>query len=151
VSFSDTTSENGIYPEATPTDFAFIGGLNFSVAMLAFHRDGLVAATPSTFTCPCSSVYVCKPLVLTTDHFATRIWHLYLTQGVLVGLGVGLHLHSQHRRALSMVSSAPQLANGISAADLVLAGSCFSFMVRAAISNICSSLVTSLTGLISGS
>jgi nitrate/nitrite transporter NarK len=85
-----------------------------------------------------------------TASFATRIWHLYLTQGILVGLGVGftyipsIAILSQwfHRRR--------SLANGISAAGSGIGGLLFSFMVRAAISNISLAWSLRITGLISG-
>ena len=82
--------------------------------------------------------------------FATRIWHLYLTQGVLVGLGVGFTyipsiavLSQWFRRGCS-------LSNGISAAGSGIGGLLFSFMVRSAISNTSLAWSLRITGLISG-
>lgn len=57
--------ENGIYPAATTTDFAFIGGLYFSVAMpTSLAVTVLVRRNPFGIHCPCSSVYVFKQLAL---------------------------------------------------------------------------------------
>jgi MFS family permease len=142
--------ENGIYPAATPTDFAFIGGLNFSVAMLASPAvTVLVRRNPYGVRLPMLIGVCLQTTGFITASFATRIWHLYLTQGVLVGLGVGftyipsIAVLSQwfHRRR--------SLANGISAAGSGIGGLLFSFMVRAAISNTSLAWSLRITGLVS--
>ncbi|KAF2802899.1 MFS general substrate transporter [Mytilinidion resinicola] len=126
--------ENGIYPEATPTDFAFIGGLNFSVAMLAS---------------PAVTVLVRRNPF---GHHIPMLTGVCLqTAGILVRLGVGftyipsIAVLSQrfHRRR--------SLANGISAAGSGICGLLFSFIVRAAISNISLAWSLRITGLVSGS
>ena len=82
--------ENGIYPTASPTDFALIGGLNFSVAMLTSPAvTFLVRRNPFGIHLPMLIGVGLQTAGFFTASFATRIWHLYLTQGVLVGLGVG--------------------------------------------------------------
>ncbi|KAH8787187.1 hypothetical protein BGZ57DRAFT_851171 [Hyaloscypha finlandica] len=143
--------ENGIYAAATPMDFAFIGGLNFSVAMLASPAvTVLVRRKPHGVRLPMLIGVCLQTTGFITASFATLIWHLYLTQGVLVGLGVGftyipsIAVLSQwfHRRG--------SLANGISAAGSGIGGLLFSFTVRAAISNISLAWSLRITGLVSG-
>jgi len=132
-------------------DFAFIGGLNFSVAMLASPAvTVLVRRKPHGVRLPMLIGVCLQTTGFITASFATLIWHLYLTQGVLVGLGVGftyipsIAVLSQwfHRRG--------SLANGISAAGSGIGGLLFSFTVRAAISNISLAWSLRITGLVSG-
>jgi nitrate/nitrite transporter NarK len=68
--------------------------------------------------------------------YASQIWHLYLLQGVLVGIGVGcLYVPS-----LPVISQwfdrRRSLANGISAAGSGIGGSVFSFAIGAMIDNL---------------
>ncbi|OCK82356.1 hypothetical protein K432DRAFT_415385 [Lepidopterella palustris CBS 459.81] len=60
-------SAHNVFPEATSLDYAFIGGLNIGISMLA--------ASP-----------ICG---FVATSFAERIWRHFLTQGVMVGIVVG--------------------------------------------------------------
>ena len=127
--------ENGIYPAATPRDFAFIGGLNFSVAMLAsLAVTVLVRRNPFGIHLPMLIGVGLQTDGFITASFATRIWHLYLTQGVLVGLGVGFTYIPSIAVLSQWFRRRRSLANGISAAGSGIGGLLFSFMVRAATS-----------------
>lgn len=79
---------NDYFPSSTPLDYALIGGLSFGIAMLS--APIVTKLTRHLGTKP--------PMLLGTvllggsfiaASFASRIWHLYLTQGVLFGLGLG--------------------------------------------------------------
>ncbi|PVH68965.1 MFS transporter, MCP family, solute carrier family 16, member 6 [Cadophora sp. DSE1049] len=141
--------ENEIYPAATPADFAFIGGLNFSVAMLSSPAvTVLVRRNPFGIHLPMLIGVGLQTAGFITASFATRIRHLYLTQGVLVGLGVGFTY-------IPSIAVLPQwfrrhrsLANGISAAGSGIGGLMFSFLVRAAISNVSLAWSLRITGLV---
>lgn len=141
--------ENDIYPSAAPTDFAFIGGLNFALAMLASPVVTIMARQYGIHV-PMSIGILLQTAGFITASFATQIWHLYLTQGALVGLGVGftyipsIAILSQwfHRRR--------SLANGISAAGSGIGGLIFSLSVRAAISDISLAWSLRIAGLVSG-
>ncbi|KAL9118657.1 MAG: hypothetical protein Q9187_004794 [Circinaria calcarea] len=68
--------------------------------------------------------------------FSRRIWQLYLSQGVLVGLGVGL-LYVPSIAILSQwFSTRRSLANGISAAGSGIGGIIFSLSTGAVIENV---------------
>lgn len=82
--------------------------------------------------------------------FATLIWHLYLTQGVLVGFGVGFTYIPSIAILSQWFSKRRSLANGISAAGSGIGGLVFSLAVRAAINNISLAWSLRLTGLVSG-
>lgn len=130
-------------------DFAFIGGLNFSMAMLVSPIVTVIARRYGIHI-PMFIGITLQTAGFITASFATLIWHLYLSQGILVGFGVGftyipsITILSQwfHRRR--------SLANGISAAGSGIGGLMFCFAIRAAISNISLTWSLRITGLISG-
>ncbi|KAN0091845.1 MFS general substrate transporter [Hyaloscypha variabilis] len=143
--------ENGIYPAATPTDFAFIGGLNFSVAMLAsLAVTVLVRRNPFGIHLPMLIGVGLQTDGFITASFATCIWHLYLAQGVLVGLGVGFTYIPSIAVLSQWFRRRRSLANGISAAGSGIGGLMFSFLVQAAISNVSLAWSLRITGLVSG-
>lgn len=79
-------SEN-LFPHATALDFAFIGGFNFFIAMLV---ASLVTITARPF-----GIHIPMLLGITflsAGHVAasvsSRVWQLYLSIGVLIGLAV---------------------------------------------------------------
>ena len=86
--FSSYYLSRATFPGAKPPDFAFVGGLNFGAAMLV--------APVVTGLCQYIGI---RPLMamgafilgggFVTASFASQTWHLYLTQGGLVGIGVG--------------------------------------------------------------
>ena len=130
-------------------DFAFIGGLNFSMAMLVSPIVTVIARRYGIHI-PMFIGITLQTAGFITASFATLIWHLYLSQGILVGFGVGftyipsIAILSQwfHRRR--------SLANGISAAGSGVGGLVFSLAVRAAIKNISLAWSLRMTGLVSG-
>lgn len=70
--------------------------------------------------------------------FATRIWHLYLTQGVLVGLRVGFIYIPSVPVLSQWFLKRRSLANSIGAAGSGIGGLIFSFATGPMIRNICS-------------
>ncbi|KFY93537.1 hypothetical protein V500_03674 [Pseudogymnoascus sp. VKM F-4518 (FW-2643)] len=141
--------ENDIYPSATDIDFALIGGLNFSMAML-------VSPIVTVITRRCG-IHVPMLMGITFQtagfiaaSFATLIWHLYLTQGILVGFGVGFTYIPSIAILSQWFGKRRSLANGISAAGSGTGGLIFSLAVRAAISNISLAWSLRITGLVSG-
>ena len=82
--------------------------------------------------------------------FATKIWHLYLSQGVLVGAGVGFV-------SIPCIAILPQwfdkrrsLAGGISTAGSGIGGLIFSFATQAMIDNISLAWSLRITGIVVG-
>ena len=82
--------------------------------------------------------------------FATKIWHLYLSQGVLVGAGVGFV-------SIPCIAILPQwfekrrsLAGGISSAGSGIGGLIFSFATQAMIDNISLAWSLRITGIVVG-
>ena len=82
--------------------------------------------------------------------FSTKIWHLYLSQGVLVGAGVGFV-------SIPCIAILPQwfdkrrsLAGGISSAGSGIGGLIFSFATQAMIDNISLAWSLRITGIVVG-
>ena len=90
---------NDYFPGATDLDFAFIGGLSLSLAMCVGPISNWIS---KRYGIRCSmaagTVMLAGGQILAG--FARSIWHLYLTQGVLFGFGLGF----------IMVSSTPVVA-----------------------------------------
>lgn len=114
------------FPEATPRDFAFIGGFNFSAAMVV---SPLVTTLARQYG---KHLTMALGVVFQATGFATasvsrHIWQLYLSQGVLVGLGTGF-LYIPSTAILSQwFSQRRSLANGISAAGSGVGGAVFAW------------------------
>ncbi|PVH70992.1 MFS general substrate transporter [Cadophora sp. DSE1049] len=138
--------ENGIYLTATPTDFAFIGGLNFSVAMLA---------SPAV-----TSQNLAVTVLVRRNPFGIHLPMLIgvglQTAGFIIvsfatlGLGVGFTYIPSIAVLSQWFRRRRSLANGISAAGSGIGGLMFSFLVRAAISNVSLAWSLRITGLVSG-
>jgi MFS family permease len=76
------------YPSATPLDYAMIGGLSFSLAFLAAplvnYCVKILGSKPTLFI-----GVLFQSGAFIGASFATEIWHLYLSQGVALGIGIG--------------------------------------------------------------
>ncbi|KAF3004404.1 hypothetical protein E8E13_010211 [Curvularia kusanoi] len=119
-----------IFPEASSWDFAFIGGFNFSIAMLV---------------APLVTV-LCSGFIAAS--FATRIWQLHLTQGVLIGAGIGfLYIPSLPILSQWFVKKRG-LANGISAAGSGVGGVAFTWGSQAMIQHISIAWSLRITGIL---
>ncbi|OWB60057.1 hypothetical protein B5S29_g924 [[Candida] boidinii] len=84
---------NNYYPEATAVDFAIIGGLVLCLAQalstIAVLLSAIIGTRPTLFIGACFQV---AGYILST--FTTKIWQLYLTYGVLIGIGFALIFNS---------------------------------------------------------
>lgn len=136
------------FPEATALDFAFIGGFNFSIAMLV---APLVTIAARKF-----GIHV--PMLmgitfLSAGHmaasFSSRVWQLYLSQGVLIGLGVGFTYIPSMAVLSQWFQKRRSLANGISTAGSGIGGLAFSFMSETVIQDISLAWAFRLTAIIS--
>ena len=135
------------FPNASAVDFAFIGGFNFSMAMLA---SPVVTGMTRRYN---KYVTMSIGVVLQTAgyvgaSFASRVWELYLTQGLLVGLGIGF-LYIPSTAILSQwFQSRRSLANGISSAGSGVGGACFAWATEAMISKLSIPWALRTTGII---
>ena len=79
--------------------------------------------------------------------FASRIWHLYLSQGVLVGLGVGFAYVPSIAVLSQWFAKRRSLANGISSAGSGIGGLVFSLATGVAIDHLGTGWALRITGI----
>lgn len=126
---------NDVFPGATSLHYAFVGSLSFSVALLV-----------SPLVTTCVRLFGTKPAMLTgvvleaasliSASFATEIWHLFLTQGVLFGVGMGFLFVPSVAIVPQWFSTKRSLANGFSTCGSGIGGLIYSFASGAMIQNI---------------
>jgi len=138
---------NNIFPEATSFDYAFIGGFNFSIAMLV---APFVTMCTRKFgkRLPMISGVMLQAGGFISASFARRIWHLYLSQGILIGLGVGFIFIPSISILSQWFSQKRSLANGVSSAGSGIGGVIFSFATGAMIRHIGLGWSLRITGII---
>lgn len=80
--------KNSTFPNTSQTEYALIGGLSISQAFLigpGVTKIHSMAGTPATLLL--GTVLEFGGLLAAS--YASKVWHLYLTQGVLFGFGMG--------------------------------------------------------------
>jgi MFS family permease len=139
---------HSIFPGATSLDFAYIGGLNFGMSMLV--------ASPVTWLVRHTGTHV--PMVIgvifqTTGFigasFATQIWHLYITQGILVGLGVGFLFIPSVGITSQWFDKRRSLANSINSAGSGVGGIVISLATTPMINNLSLAWSLRIIGILS--
>ncbi|KAJ5201723.1 major facilitator superfamily domain-containing protein [Penicillium cinerascens] len=136
------------FPEAKPIDFALIGGFNFSMAMLSAPVVTIIARKYSTKLPMLLGLGFLATGYITAS-FATRIWQLYLSQGVLVGFGVGFVYIPSIAIISQWFDKKRSLANGISAAGSGIGGLMFSLVDGTVMQNISYAWALRLTAILS--
>ena len=141
--------QNNVFPSANTTDFALIGGLNFSMAM--------IISPLATFLTRTYGVHVPMALGIFSQtsgfiaaSFASQIWQLYLTKASLGRIRHRPHLDTKHRCPTTVVLKRRSMANGICSAGSGIGGIIFSFAVRAIMSNYSLAWALRTCGLVSG-
>ncbi|KEY68597.1 hypothetical protein S7711_05779 [Stachybotrys chartarum IBT 7711] len=121
---------HSLFPEARPLDYALVGGFNFAFALLV--------APVATLLMRCYGVkapmflgVVLLPVGFVSASFATRAWHLYLSQGMCVGLGIGLLYIPAAAVVPQWFSKKRSLAFGICAAGSGIGGLVICFSTQA--------------------
>ncbi|PCD20263.1 hypothetical protein AU210_016675 [Fusarium oxysporum f. sp. radicis-cucumerinum] len=117
---------------AKPMEYGLVGGLNFSCAMLlaplATHLAGRYPLKAAVLLgCFLQSIgYVTAP-------FASRTWQLYLTQGALVGSGIGFIIVPSTAVLSQWFFKRRSMANGICSAGSGVGGAAFTWGTAAMI------------------
>ncbi|KAJ9379529.1 hypothetical protein DTO063F5_7121 [Paecilomyces variotii] len=138
------------FPEATLVDYALIGGLNLSMAMLVAPAVTVIVRKYETHASMLlGTVFLVSGFVLAS--FTRRIWQLYLTQGVLIGIGVGFAYVPSIPIISQWFDKKRSLANGISSAGSGIGGLIYSLLTQALISRLSLPWALRITGIISGS
>ena len=138
-----------MYPGASDIDFAFIGGLNFSNAMLLAPIVTIFARKCGT-QIPMITGAMLMSAGFISASFAHEIWQLFLTQGVLVGFGVGCISTPSIAVLPQWFDKKRSLANGIGSAGSGIGGLIFSFGTQAMIDNISLAWSLRITGIVVG-
>jgi MFS family permease len=139
-----------VFPGATPLDYAFIGSFNFSMAMLVAPAVTVTARRYGT-QAPMLLGIVFQTTGFISASFASEIWHLYLSQGLLVGLGQGFVYIPSIAILSQWFTTKRSLANGISGAGSGVGGIIFSFAASALISHISLAWSLRITAIITAS
>ncbi|KAF9185226.1 hypothetical protein BGZ51_002715 [Haplosporangium sp. Z 767] len=114
-----------IFPDATASSIAFVGTTGSSVTYLAGFLAGIVADRFGfRITAVAGAIIMTVSLILAS--FATQLWHLYLTQGILFGIGSSLAYYPAIAAPSHYFSKKRGLAtglavSGVGAGGLVLA------------------------------
>ncbi|KAI0534033.1 MFS transporter, MCP family, solute carrier family 16, member 6 [Xylaria digitata] len=118
-----------IFPEARPIDYAFIGGFNFAFALLVAPLATLLMRFHGVKT-PMFFGVVAVSAGFVSASFATKIWHLYLSQGLCVGIGIGLIYIPATSVIPQWFSQKRSLANGICASGSGIGGLAICFITQ---------------------
>jgi MFS family permease len=139
--------DNNVFPGGTALDYAFVGGLNFSMAMLM--------APLATKTCrhfhmkfTLAAGILCISGGFIAASFTTAIWQLFLSQGVLVGMGCGLIYVPTLPIVSQWFNKRRGLANGITSAGSGIGGLAMSFAIQAMIQKLGIAWALRITGLV---
>ncbi|KAI0450505.1 MFS transporter, MCP family, solute carrier family 16, member 6 [Xylaria acuta] len=118
---------NDLFTEGKAIDYAFIGGFNFAFALLVAPLATLLMRLHGVKT-PMFLGLILLPTGFVSASFATRVWHLYLSQGMCVGSGIGLIYIPATTVVPQWFTKKRSLANGICASGSGIGGLiiCFS-------------------------
>lgn len=138
---------DNVFPNASSIDFAFIGGFNFSMAMIVSPIVTILTRRYGKhLTMSIGIAFQTAGFIGAS--FATRVWQLYLTQGLLVGFGIGF-LYIPSTAILSQwFKRRRSLANGISSAGSGAGGACFAWATEAMIQRLSTPWALRTTGII---
>ncbi|KAF1938246.1 MFS general substrate transporter [Clathrospora elynae] len=138
---------DNIFPEASTWDYAFIGGFNFAIAMLVAPLVTVLTRKFGIHTIMCAGL-VFQLSGFIAASFGTRIWQLHISQGVLIGCGIGF-LYIPCLPVLSQwFDRRRSLANGISAAGSGVGGAAFAWGTEAIIQRLSIGWALRITGTI---
>jgi MFS family permease len=139
--------DNDVFPGGTDIDYAFVGGLNFSVAMLM--------APVATYTCrrwyfkwTLGAGVTLLGGGFIAASFAKEIWQLFLSQGLMVGMGAGLIYVPSLPIISQWFGKRRALANGITSAGSGVGGLAMSFAIQAMIENLGIGWALRITGIV---
>jgi MFS family permease len=126
---------NNIFPGATSLQYALVGSLSLTCLMLispvATLAVGKIGIRPTMF---CGVVLETASLLCAS--WASQIWHLFLTQGLVFGMGLGLIFIPVAAVVPQWFTTKRSLASGVSLAGAGLGGAVYSLAASAMIRNL---------------
>lgn len=127
--------DNDYFPNATPLEYAFVGGLSVSVALLV----SLLATTTTRLYGTRTTLLIgaiLEALALVGASFTHRIWQLFLSQGICFGMGMGFLFVGSVGIVPQWFTTKRSLANGIASAGSGLGGMMYSLATNAMIQSL---------------
>ncbi|MCJ1308081.1 Tubulin beta chain (Beta tubulin) [Agyrium rufum] len=126
---------NDYYPGATNLEFAFIGGLSISMALMVSPVATFTTRKYGTTVTLLIGV-VLEAVALIGASFTKEIWQLFLSQGLCFGWGMGFMFVGSVGIAAQWFTTRRSLANGICAAGSGIGGLTYSLATNAMIQSI---------------
>ena len=126
---------NNTYPGATYLEYAFVGGLSISQALLISPLATYTTREFGTRTTLLLGVFF-ETLSLIGASFTSQIWQLFLTQGVAFGWGMGFLFVGTVGVVPQWFTRRRSLANGIGTAGSGIGGMVYSLATNAMIQSI---------------
>jgi MFS family permease len=126
---------NSTFPGATSLDYAFVGGLSISMALLLSPLATFTTKRFGTRTTLFLGIFF-ETLALIGASFATKIWHLFLSQGLCFGWGMGFLFVGTVGIVPQWFTTKRSFANGIATAGSGMGGLTYSLATNAMIRSI---------------
>ncbi|CAO1605134.1 hypothetical protein XANCAGTX0491_008661 [Xanthoria calcicola] len=126
---------NNYYPGATALQFAFVGGLSISQALLVSPIATITTRLYGTRVTLLIGVFL-ETLALIGASFSREIWQLFLSQGVCFGFGMGFLFVGSVGVVPQWFTSKRSLANGIATAGSGIGGLMYSLATNAMIQSL---------------
>lgn len=127
--------EEGTFPGATPLMYGAVGSLSIGVTLLLSPLVTIMARELGTRPTMFIGA-ILQSVSLICASLSTQIWHLFLSQGVLFGAGMGLLFLPSYGIISQWFTKRRALANGFAIAGAGIGGLVWSLSVGAIISNI---------------
>ncbi|KAF2223171.1 major facilitator superfamily domain-containing protein [Elsinoe ampelina] len=124
-----------LYPSSSPLQFAFVGSLSISCALLLSPLATITTREYGTRTTLLIGTAL-EAGSLIAASFASEMWHLFLTQGVCFGLGMGFLFVGSVGIVPQWFTTRRSLANGIATAGSGFGGLLYSLASGAMIRNL---------------
>ncbi|EUC40116.1 hypothetical protein COCMIDRAFT_109615 [Bipolaris oryzae ATCC 44560] len=136
-----------VFPDASTWDFAFVGGFNYSIAMLIAPGVTILNRRLGMHTTMIIGL-IFQTSGFIGASFATRIWQLYICQGFLIGCGISfLYVPSLPILSQWFVRKR-SLVNGVSAAGSGVGGAAFAWGTEAIIQRFSIGWALRITGIL---
>lgn len=126
---------NDYYPGATALEFAFVGGLSISQALLISPLATYTTRVYGTRTTLLLGVFF-ETIALIGASFTHEIWQLFLSQGLCFGFGMGFLFVGSVGIVPQWFTTKRSLANGIGTAGSGLGGMMYSLATNAMIESL---------------
>ena len=126
---------NNTYPGATALEYAFVGGLSVSAALLVSPLATYTTRAYGTRTTLLIGVFF-ETISLIGASFTKEIWQLFLSQGVCFGWGQGFLFVGSVGVVPQWFTTKRSLANSIAAAGSGIGGMVYSLAANAIIQSI---------------